>query len=445
MVELIGEEIGKIGRRFCAGRLVGTTLGMCRLREIQARSTAVPFLTQPEPMFHSIRALLVLSFFVVPGQSVISADLASWFPSDTRMFAAFDHFGISIDKLGASGMGYLWSSDEMREFRDQLENRGNSPSAKVKNTYGIDIDLLLQSNVRRLAVGAIELAADELSYSFLMEVDETEAKRLVADGKEHLLSRGGKQAEHDLSLPADVITQADGEQVIYVIHDGFLLVSGDVRATKQILALWTEDKGQTSLASDPVFQSTTRAKDTEPVGEIAWFVNPIRLAVTTEQRDPEKAPDPRGPFATRHGFMGLEGIGGRVSLMDEGIEFLSTFHVHAPKREQALRALDFEAGDVEPPAFVAAKSSNALTIRWNLNSVVSNIGAVYDDVTDADGAWDDMLKELKDDVGFDVVDGLMPLLDSKVTVVAEYSAKNELERSMTSIPLKNPKLEADAA
>lgn len=372
-------------------------------------------------------------------RSVAADDLASWVPDNTRFFVEVNNFVQLGEKLQTTQFGELWKSESMASFRSQLDVSDTKFSQWLRKRYGIDQALLLKVAAGRLAFTSLEIANERLTNALLFEVSEADSGRLLQDATSSLIAQGARKVEVSGLDGASVFETATGWQVVYLVKDGFMLICGDVDEAKKIVSRWGGASKEGSLASVEAYEKTMASGQAEAASDMHWFADVIRLAVTTEDReDGESNDDPRGPFPTRHGFVGLKGIGGHGWIKPDGFDLLNRIRVYAPSRSGALGALAYEAGPVDTPDYASAGVTSATMINWNVLELFKNIGDVYDDVTDAPGAWQGTLDSWKSDSRFDLVGGLLPLLGREVRMITDRDVEKRLERTVTSIDIPNP-------
>ncbi|QDV59216.1 hypothetical protein [Rosistilla oblonga] len=389
---------------------------------------------------HASQSLLILLLVA----TAVAADPAERFPDDTRLFVSIANFKSFQEKLSATSMGKLWNSPPMADFRSEFTDSQQDFSARLRRAYGFDDKQLKKYATGTFTVAGLESKPDELSMSFLIEMSAESAQKMIDEAGEQIVADGGRISDTSFPIAAKIYDLPDDQQVLYAYTDHGLLISGDVAIATRIVSGWADAANWKSLQSVAAYQRMTAAPPRDGVADIRWFADVIRLAVVMNKKEGtvSSAHPDRPPFPLRHGFAGIQGIGGFCWVSDDGFDFLNDVQIDAPPpRQQALKSLDFNAGDLTPPAFVHDTTSNTMVNRWNLRSMLANIGDVYDDITDAPGAWVATLDDWKNDLGFDLIDGLLPMLEPELVTHSDYVVDAKQERTLIAIPIQNPKLQ----
>lgn len=372
----------------------------------------------------------------------VIADPADRFPDDTRLFVSVADFESFQEKLAATSMGRLWDSPPMASFRTEFADSQQDLSVRLRRAYGFDDKQLKQYAKGSLSLAGIESAEGELSMSFSIEMPAAAAQQMIAQVGQQIVSDGGKLSDASFPIEATIYNLSNEEQVVYAYHDNQLLISGDVAIAKRMVAGWADAENWKSLASVTAYQKIHSTPPRDGNADVHWYADLIRLAIVMQKKEGTQStafPD-RAPFPMRHGFPGIQALGGFGWVGDDGFDFLNDLQIYAPPpREKALLSLDFEPGDLTPPPFVSDSTSNSMVNRWNLQSMLSHLGDVYDDVTDAPGAWQATLDDWKNDLGFDLIEGLLPMLEAKVVTHSDYLEDQKQERTLIAIPIKDPK------
>ncbi|MEZ6090401.1 MAG: hypothetical protein R3C05_20740 [Pirellulaceae bacterium] len=374
--------------------------------------------------------------------AAFAVEPADRFPKQTCLFVAISNYKTFEEKLGTTSIGRLWSSESMQAFRKEFDERQQGVLGQLRSAYGIDSNLLHQHADGGFVVGGVKTSDDEISLTFLIELESASAKAMMATAGKNLKDIGATRSQTEFPIDATIYQMPDGQQVVHAVHDGYLLISGDVAVAKEMIDRWGKQAKDESLSSLPSFQAIAATPPRDGDADLFWFADVIQIAVLSDDAETKQAlaADGRDPFPMRHGFPGIKAMGGYGFLKEDGFDFLNDIQVFAPKpRVAALQALDFVTGDLTPPPFVLSTGNNMMVNRWNLTSLISNLGDVYDDVTDAPGAWEATLADWKSDLGFDLIGGLLPMLQSEVVSYGDFLDDNRQERTLISIPIDNPK------
>lgn len=376
--------------------------------------------------------------------------LASRFPEQTLLFTHLNDATRFRGQWKQTSLGQLWESPAFAPFRQQLATAGDGPTQLIRKRFGVAPDELLKVAEGRMAMGAVEGPDKELTFVFLVEHgrDAKPVDELLANAGRDLLKRGAKlNPNHGLRETLVYDLPAQGDQAVLSRHDGFLLLSERPRITEQILAQWNAPE-PIGLATVAAFKEALQRTAGDGPADLCWFADVIQLATVTDDRtsSPDIPADQWKPFAQRHGFPAIRGVGGQGWLPADKFDFVNRVAVVTnPPLAGAMKIFEFPNGDAAVAPFVPREASTWSSLQWNLLAMFRNIGPLYDDITDAPGAWRDFVDGVSSDLRVELDDDLFALLAEEITVFGLYEqggaarggSGGDIERTAVAVRIKS--------
>jgi hypothetical protein len=340
---------------------------------------------------------------------------AHLFPAATKGYLSILNSDAVRDRWSRTQFAELFDSPHMEAFREQVQARLDQRRGEMENEYGVNVDELLAVSAGEAAVAAIETTGEQITLVFLVEIGDAPgaADDLLRSAEARLTGQGAQRAELVVAGTPVVlykVPRADAldDEVLYFVRDGMLGVGGDSGTVRTLLEQWEETEAG-KLASLPAFRDTherVAAADLQWKPPVVFFADPLRLDELLDPPEIQADGARRPTFANKHGFSAIQGIGGGVSLAENGLDVLYRLAVYAPPpHEKGMKILDFPTGnDFAPPAWAPDYLNSFSTFYWRLDSVIENIGPLFDDVAADDdlGAFDDIYRDVKNDLDVDL-------------------------------------------
>lgn len=354
----------------------------------------------------------------------------------------FERVKQSIEELP---LYQLWNDPSLSDFREQLDEQEGNIEEWILGNYGIDFGLMEGKQIGTMVVAGFRAPDGSLTLSLFAELpDSGAAEELMAATTERL----EKKYEHAATEIVEgsktfTVDPESGEDVTLFVRENVIQVHGHQEIAKRLHQRWVSANAS-GLKDKPGFgEALSAVEDAEP-SPIRWYIDPIPLAVILDQEDKEEEEDndetDRPPFPMRHGFPGLKAIAGSVRFDDPKWHYLMRVNLFAPPpRNGAMQIFDFPASHSQPMRGFIPSSASVLTeVNWNLTSLINNLEDVYDDVTDAEGAFQETLDDYKNGLRVDLKNDIFANIGPEIVSFSEYDAANSVEAMVLSIEIKNP-------
>lgn len=410
-----------------------------------------------------MRTVLFCSLLILAASRPIRAaelDLISpLLPPETLLYFQVPDWNTLKEQAETLPMGQLYQSDPLKAFREELQEHG---SGYLLRTFGVDLATIDQHIDDQFVVAGLPGEDGEMTFATLIQTDsKASASRLVDQTAELLRGIGIATRPADSPFPAGALIAQlpqrvgdsfSGGPLLMCVLDRCVVLGRDLGATEELLNRWTSGQENASLLETEEFQKILEPLERPDGNLFRWYFDPIRWGANS-QPPPEdlesvigsvgnSATDSAGswsPFALRHGFAGLDAIAGTgwVNPTNEHLEF--RIRVQAPgPHEGSMKMFDFPAGDLSFPSFVHEDAKVVTVVRWNVGQILRNMREVFDDITDAPGAFEATMSDLKNELNVDLREEMMPMLGPKIVVMSDYIEEDDLDATIVAIDIKDP-------
>ncbi len=382
--------------------------------------------------------------------------ITSILPADTIIWLATPDWAATTARFRRLPLMHLLASEEMKPFRTQTTLRSTD---FLIDSYGLDFSSIEQVSSGEFIIAGLTTSSGEFSITcFIETADEASAERFVKLTTELLIQRGAKRENAETPGTQQLVLKNIDERLVLGTLGTHAMISGDVGVAKRMMQSWRQ-KGdadsparnrESNLMQKPGFRETLASHAAVPPTLLHWYFDPIAFAVasdvTAKKRQNGIAPEASTsiesessvPFPMRHGFPGLQSITGRVWINEQTGNLESRSFVYAPKREDAMAMFRFEPGPLELPDWIDSEVNVATMMRWNLKEMISHLESVYDDVTDAPGAFQGTMQDLKSQLKVDLMGELFPVLGPEIVFFTVTDPKQNIEANVVSIEIKDP-------
>ncbi|MCM2374316.1 hypothetical protein [Aporhodopirellula aestuarii] len=381
-------------------------------------------------------------------------------PADTMLWINTPDWASTAASLNKLPMIRLMATKEMQPFREQTDRRSKS---YLIDSYGLDFEQIDREIAGEFIIAGLTTEEGELSITcFVQTPNATTAEAFVKATAILLNERGAKEETPATSGTVQLALKNIDEQLVLATLGNHAMISGDVGIARQLIDRWQKHSAETSstansnesspsdrLVDKAGFNRTILELQDSPPTLLRWYLDPIAFAVASEKTANAKEelskkkaastePTTQIPFPMRHGFPGLQSIAGRAWINQTTGNLESRTLIHAPTRENALEMFQFDPGTLGMPSWVSDEANVATIVRWNLDEMISHVEDVYDDVTDAPGAFAGTMQDLKTELKVDLLDGLFPVIGPEVVIYSTDDAKQNIESTVVSIEIQDP-------
>lgn len=373
-------------------------------------------------------------------------------PQETLALIRVANWGSLNDQAGEFPMGRIYNTDLMKAFRAEVEKKG---SDYLVETFGIDLAKVNKTVSGQFVAAMVADSNQAISVLTLLETSDSEtAARLANLTVDKVQSRGIPESSKRTGLPPEAVrlelTFREGDilsggPLIVCPVDRYVVLARSVEIFQTITKRWNDRAKSGGLLQSDVYQATRSLLAREEPHLFNWYVDPIALMVIDDELAYSKtaaskeASIARIPFPRRHGFAGLQAIAG-AGWQDADTKMMRfDIQVYAPSPlEEAMKMFEFDSGEMRFPSLIQDDIKVATIVRWKLSEILKNIGGLFDDITDAPGAFDATMMDLKRFLNVDVPGELMPALGPEIAIMSVDIEDLDLDANVVAIEIKNP-------
>lgn len=394
--------------------------------------------------------LLLIAESTAPPQAAERDVMSTVLPPETLLYFELPDWNALKDQSQTLPMGQLFLSAPMEAFRGELQEYGGNYLLK---TFGVDLASIDQYIDDQFVVAGLPGEDGELTFVTLVQTDgEDSAKRLVKQTAGLLQGIGITTHAADAGFPVGTLIAQLPEQpgdalsggpLLLLIMDRCVVLGRDIGVTRMLVDRWKSEDNQTNLLETEEFQTVLQPLEHADGNLFRWYFDPIRWSANSQPPPDDLTAADRmagswTPFALRHGFSGLDAFGGAgwVNLVNDHFEFRVRVQAPGP-HEGSMKVLDFPSGDLTFPSFILEDAKVATVVRWNVGEILKNIGELFDDMTDAPGAFEATMSDLKNELNVDLREDLMPMLGPKIVVMSDYVEKDHLDTTILAINIRD--------
>ncbi len=338
-----------------------------------------------------------------------------FFPDSTQIYFAVS----DVKELGESWrqtqLSQTISDPKFDAFRTTLQTQIEE---SWPNRLGLKLSDFADLPTGEISGGLIAPPGKRPGFAVMMNVSGNSAKvkeflvRLIRQTNAAKLGEATQEkiAVGTQSVDATVLTFPPDEnhpiaRKAYYIALPQILLATDQKYLAELVLRKLAGDTKNLLVDRPEYQAIlSRCEGDSATGkaaQIRFFANPLAAGEAIRSLTPPEAQQGRSPFdiLAKQGFDGIKGVGGTIDFASENFEIVYRIKVYVP--EPPVRALKmFAFNNVEkltPPAWVGENAISYTTVNINALTAFNNVGPLFDEFLETEGAWNDILDSLEKD------------------------------------------------
>ena len=360
-------------------------------------------------------------------------------PANCLAIVTIKNFAEVHDQFSKSDFGRLWKSSSMAQFRQKLPRPDKGLSDDWMGRYGFTEQQFLGLARRQVVVLVTgEQRLGPRLTTVIETVDHLHQAKFIQAATEQLRSQGYEQQTIEFPLTSVVLSKSGTRtSIVFAWSERFALISDDLLAARTIAENLKLSANSPASSTSNIKQLNSRLnRSAESLAQ--WVCDPDKLldAIELPQEKKSKRRNSVDRWL-REGFVGVKTIGGSLAVDDAQVRGELIFE---SEKQPAglLRLLDVPSGPLEFPAFVPSDSSRVAVAQWNVVHAVEKFGEIYDDLTQAPGAFVQTLADTKTELNVDLQGELLPMLGPKVCTLGRYDPQTKSEQSLVVFDIKQP-------
>lgn len=365
-----------------------------------------------------MRLFLSVICFFLTGATLFAQQqlkLDRYFPDSTQIYFSISNVKTLGENWNKTLLSQALADPRFEPFRESLR-------AQIENAWpnrlGMDLNDFAQLPTGEVGGGLIAASGKKPGFAVMMNVDGNTAKvndflvRLIrqATGKQKGVATKERIPVGSQAVEATVLTfPVDQDHPVvrtaYYIVLPQVLIATDQKYLAEILLRKLAGDKQNSLAARPeyqaIFQRCALDSKSQEVPQIRFFANPLAAGEAIRSIADPNAAKTRSPFdvLAKQGFDGIQGVGGTVDFASENCEMIYRVKLYIPNAPtRALKMLAFSnTKELDPPAWVGENATRYTVFNLNALAAFNNIGPLFDEFLETEGAWNDVLDSFETD------------------------------------------------
>jgi len=356
-------------------------------------------------------------------------------PEGTLAFVRVSDAQDLIAKFKETATGKMFQDEKIAPLVRQLYGSVEEQYTQIEDRVGLPLGEILKLPQGEICFAVVPQGDGPPAVLFLIDVKDKilSVNKLLEKGEALLVESGGSKATEVIeNVKVNLYTGQGGTTFVQFEKDGTLVIASSKDLVKPLLAAWSGNGEEKSLADNVKFNSIMSrcggSKDERP--QVTFYVDPVEIARKILANN-------GGNFALAFfqplGLNGVQGIGGSVT-MGAG-EFDSVVHFHLlldNPRSGVVELLAMGSGDTTPEPWVPNDVISYTTFHWRFEDMLKNGNKLWDSLQ-GEGDFKNTVKtRLSDNVGIDVLEEIVPALDGRVTY-AQWVEKPVTANSQVNI------------
>ena len=384
------------------------------------------------------------------------------FPDSTQAFFSITDTKVIQEQWNKTDMGQVLNQPNFQGFRGSFQSQFESIWT---SRFGMKLNDVLTLSAGEVGGGLIAYPGKKPGFAMILnitgkknELNEFLTKMIkqvtsVKNGeakKERLVIGSTPIDATVLTIPPDE-KHPEPRTAWYIDLSELLLVTDQQYLAELLLTQLASGQGQANLASVPGYQVPIKRCISElpqgAVPQIRFFVNPLgageavhSLRNLTEQQ--RNRPSTYNILA-KQGFDGVQGVAGIADLATENFDYLVRVKVHIPNPPaKAFKMLAFQNfPEIPTPKWIGDNLDRVTVISIDTLNLFNNIGPLFDEFLETEGAWNDILIALeKDEKGprVNMTTELVAYLGNNLSSMRTYTEpiKEDSEKFLFALDIK---------
>ncbi len=354
--------------------------------------------------------------------------------------------------IEASEFGQLWNSAEMAPFRGHLPISRRSFAGGMLKRFGLSEDSFETLVQREIVIFVTSPPECGIRVSCIIGAanDSITVDSVIQAAINDLRRQGGQKVEAPFPVPVTVLV-APKESVpkIFAKFADSILISDDLEAAQHIAQQFAARR-ETGRASGTVSKLVEGLPKSQSL-VATWICDPNKLLGSIDARrnriehksNRKGTPTNSGEKSSvenwlRESLTGINSVAGGISVEKAG-GFRGELIVETERKPAGLMKLfDAPAGDLPIPEFVTDDVSRVAVSQWNIAYAIERFGNLYDELTEAPGAFMQTIRDTKQELNVDLEGELFPVLGPRVTVLGRYDTRSKSEQSLVIFDIQSP-------
>ncbi len=359
------------------------------------------------------------------------------------------------ERLPKTGFGKMYQDDSMSKVRDKIEEGFNKASEEAGKELGFPLSDLLELPAGEVSFALLQPAGRDLAGVVLMDIGDSQETLDLALGKlDEALTKNGAEKKSETvdevevtiyEIPKQGSDSADGPKntFCYFAEDGMFVGGSDLSVLQDILSRW-DGESDDVLAEEPVYSyiRTKCATREDDDSVMEWYIDPIGLLTAGLNASEELSTQALmvSAYLPTLGLDKFKAVGGNIDLAEGGYDMhsRSLMYVDQPTAGM-LRAFEFPATDLAPPAWVGAETPQYTAMNWDAPGAYAALTEMADTLMNQPGAAEQQVAQAAQKLGFHPKDDLIDQLDGPIVMLSDINPESQqiAQKILVAVKLKD--------
>ncbi|MFO1008209.1 MAG: DUF3352 domain-containing protein [Planctomycetaceae bacterium] len=379
-------------------------------------------------------------------------------PPGVLLHVKFSDVSDLRERLPKTSLGKLYQDESMAKIRDEVQKGFDKASEEANKELGFPLSDLLDLPSGEASFAIVQPAGRDLAGIALMDIGDKKETldKALAKLDEALTSKGGAKKKTETVEDVEVTVyefakEGDSESedaakktFCYFINDGVFVGGSDYALLEEILGRW-DGESEDVLAEQEVYsyireKTSTRSEDESAA--IEWYVDPIGLVTAALNSNEDTAMQALmvSSYLPIVGLDKFKGVGGSLDLAEDGYDMhtKTLTYVEQPT-SGVLRAFEFPATDLTPPAWVGADAPAYSAMNWDASGAYTALTEMTDTLRSKPGFAEQQIAAMSKELGFHLKDDLIDLLDGQIIILSGVKEGTEpvSQRMLLALKIKD--------
>ncbi|MBL9094646.1 MAG: hypothetical protein JNL96_25725 [Planctomycetaceae bacterium] len=318
--------------------------------------------------------------------------------------------------------GQMAQDPQFKPLWDQLFAALEKAFEPAKEKVGLSINELITLPRGELGFAVVPVTGAPPAVLLFVEAPENDRSvdTLIERGRATALEGGWiEESEQVGDVKLTILRRGAGktEKVIYLRHQGVLVISTDIDACKKLISLWTGAEVGT-LAEQPAFTTLDRliGRAEGAPAQISWFIDPINLFRALAEGN--VSAQVGLAMLPALGLDGLTALGGSFTFNRGPFEIIGQAYLLLDvPRAGVLELIALQPTKTEPEAWVFEEVAAYHTFTWDVERTYYKLKSIIDSFA-GEGSFGRRVREAAiKEVDVDIEADLLPQLDGRASAL----------------------------
>ncbi len=392
----------------------------------------------------------VPNLFAADDESVASDQLL---PPGVLLHVRISDVSDLKERLPETGFGKIYQDESMEKIRAKVEEAFEKGSEEAGKELGFPLSDLLNLPEGEVSLSLIQPAGRTLAGVLIMEIgDQKETLDKALEKLDEAITKQGatKKTEtiEEVEVTVYEMDKPGSDSVkntfCFFTEDGKFVGGSDIAVLQDVLSRWDGDSDDV-LAEQEVYsyireKCATRSDDDSSV--IEYYIDPMGLLMAGLNSSEELSTQALmvSAYLPTLGLDKLKALGGNLDIAEGDFDVHSKSFIYVDQPTSGLlRAFEFPATDLAPPAWVGAGTPAYNAMNWDAAGAYDALTEMADTFLGQPGAAAQQVTQMSTQLGFHLKDDLIDHLAGPIVMLSDVNpeATQVGQKFLAAVKLKD--------